>query len=124
LYVPTLPGAEPRLQRRYSHLVVSQLSAAQRLAPGVHAPPTLAKGFATTQAAWRFYGNERVALPELCAALIDHARASVPACCDAWVLVVNDWSNLHYNGHASKRDRVARCRWATTWATRCSRRWP
>lgn len=107
MYVPTLPGAEPRLQRRYSHLIVSQLSAAQRLASGVHAPPTLAKGFATTQAAWRFYGNERVTLPELCAPLIGHACSSVAECCDAWVLVVNDWSNLHYNAHASKRDRVA-----------------
>lgn len=106
MYVPTLAGAEPRLQRRYTHLIVSQLSSAQRLASGVHAPPTLAKGFATTQAAWRFYGNEQVTLPGLCAPLIEHACSSAAACCDEWVLVINDWSNLHYNQHESKRDRV------------------
>jgi hypothetical protein len=107
LYVPTLAGAEPRLQSRYHQLIVSQLSSAQRLAAGVHAPPTLAKGFATTQAAWRFYSNERVTLPGLCAPLLEHARASVPECCDQWLLVVLDWSNLHYNSHVSKTDRVA-----------------
>jgi hypothetical protein len=107
LYVPTLAGAEPRLQRRYHQLIVSQLSSAQRLAAGVHAPPTLAKGFATTQAAWRFYSNQRVALAALCAPLIEHARDAVTDCCDDWLLVVGDWSNLHYNGHESKADRVA-----------------
>jgi Transposase DDE domain len=107
LYVPTLAGAEPRLQRRYHQLIVSQLSSAQRLAAGVHAPPTLAKGFATTQAAWRFYSNEQVDLPTLCSPLIEHACTSVPECCDEWVLVIGDWSNLHYNGHESKSDRIA-----------------
>jgi Transposase DDE domain len=107
LYVPTLAGAEPRLQRRYTQLIVSQLSSAQGLAAGVHAPPTLAKGFATTQAAWRFFSNERVTLPGLCSPLLEHARTSVPECCDEWLLVVLDWSNLHYNSHESKADRVA-----------------
>jgi Transposase DDE domain len=107
LYVPTLAGAEPRLQGRYHQLIVSQLSSAQRLAAGVHAPPTLAKGFATTQAAWRFYSNDRVTLPGLCAPLLEHARTSAAECCDQWLLVVLDWSNLHYNSHESKTDRVA-----------------
>jgi hypothetical protein len=106
LYVPTLAGAEPRLKRRYHLLIVSQLSSAQRLAAGVHSLPTLAKGFATTQAAWRFYNNERVTLPGLCTPLIEHARTSVPECCDDWLLVTLDWSNLHYNGHESKADRI------------------
>jgi hypothetical protein len=85
---------------------VSQLSSADRLAAGVHAPPALADAFATTQAAWRFYGNERVGLPDLASPLIEHARHAVPVCCDEYVLEVNDWSNLHYNGHDSKTDRV------------------
>jgi hypothetical protein len=106
LYVPTLAGAEPRLQRRYHHLIVSQLSSAQRLSAGVHAPPTLAKGFATAQAAWRFYSNPRIGLPELCSPLLDYARDSLPQACDQWGLVVLDWSNLHYNGHDSKTDRI------------------
>jgi hypothetical protein len=88
--------------------MASQLSSAQQLAAGVHALPIpLAKGFAATQAAWRFYGNERVTLPMLCAPLLDHARQSVEQCCDQYLLAVLDWSNLHYNGHDSKQDRVA-----------------
>ena len=104
--IPALAGAEPRLQRRYHHLTVSQLSAFQRLAAGVHAPPTLAKGFATSQAAWRFYSNPRIGLPQLCRPLIEHACDQVPRDCQEWVLSVLDWSNLHYNGHDSKADRV------------------
>jgi hypothetical protein len=107
LYVPALAGAEPRLQRRYTQLIVSQLSSAQHLAAGVHAPPTLAKGFATTQAAWRFYSNQRVSLPGLSAPLLEHARISAAECCDDWLLGILDWSNLHYNSHGSKTDRVA-----------------
>ena len=85
---------------------MSQLSSAQTLAAGVHAPPTLAKAFAATQAAWRFYSNNRVALTTLCGPLIEHARAEVPGRCGRWLLVVLDWCNLHYNGHDSKHDRV------------------
>ncbi len=105
--ISALAGAEPRLQRRYHYLIVSQLSATQRLAAGVHAPPTLGKGFATTQAAWRFYSNEHMGLPQLCGPLLEHACEQVPQCCQEWVLSVLDWSNLHYNGHESKADRVA-----------------
>jgi hypothetical protein len=85
---------------------MGQLSATDRLAAGVHAPPGLmAEGFATTQAAWRFYGNERVGLPLLCEPLIDHARRASAECCGQRTLVVLDWCNLHYD-HASKPDRV------------------
>jgi hypothetical protein len=76
------------------------------LAAGVHSLPTPAQGFATTQAAWRFYGNPRINLPQLCRPLIEHARATAPQCCDDWLLVVGDWSNLHYNSHSSKSDRI------------------
>jgi hypothetical protein len=86
---------------------MGQLSASVRLAAGVHAPPgSLASGFATTQAAWRFYGNPRVKLPELCQPLLSHAREAVADCCDKRLIVPLDWSNLHYEGHGSKQDRV------------------
>ena len=85
---------------------MSQLSSAQAQAAGVHAPPTPAEGFSTTQAAWRFYANGRVTLPALCSPLVEHARDAVSGCCDRWALVVLDWCNLHYNAHASKADRV------------------
>lgn len=104
--LPALTEAEPRLQRRYHYLIVSQLSSADRLAAGVHALPALVDSFATSQAAWRFYSNLRVKLPVLASPLIEHACQAVPDCCDDYVLVVNDWSNLHFNGHDSKTDRV------------------
>jgi hypothetical protein len=86
---------------------MGQLSASDQLAAGVHAPPgLLAGGFASAQAAWRFYGNERVKLPELAEPLLIHARQAVADCCDQRVLAVMDWSNLHYGNHGSKHDRV------------------
>ena len=66
----------------------------------------MAKAFASTQAAWRFYGNPKVTLPRLVQPLLQHARAAVPTQCQAYALVVHDWSFLHYNQHTSKRDRV------------------
>jgi hypothetical protein len=86
---------------------MGQLSSHDRLAAGVHAPPGLmAEGFAATQAAWRFYGNDRVGLPMLAGPLLDHARAAVPAACDGRALVVLDWCNLHLGGHDANADRV------------------
>lgn len=104
--VPDLPGAEPRLQRRYKRLVVSQLRPADRLAAGLHDPGTGAGPFAAVQAAWRFYANGSVTLPQLAGPLLDCARAAAGACCDRHVLVVLDWSPLHYGSHGSKADRV------------------
>jgi hypothetical protein len=113
-----LPGAEPRLQRRYKKLVVSHLRPADRLAAGLHdaaCPPDGADGagaaagagqFAATQAAWRFYGNGSVALPQLAAPLVGCGVAGARSACDRHVLVVLDWSPLHYGSHRGKRDRV------------------
>jgi hypothetical protein len=105
--IPQLPGAEPRLQRRYHQLVVSHLSSAQTVAAGLRLPPGSAHAFAATQAAWRFYTNPGVALPDLAGPLVECARAGVAASCDQYVPVVLDWSPLHFGGHGSKRDRVA-----------------
>jgi hypothetical protein len=106
--IPELPGAEPRLQRRYHQLVVSHLSSAQRVAAGLRAPAAgdAADPFAATQAAWRFYANPNVGLPELAAPLVACARAAIRAACDRFALVVLDWSPLHFGGHGSKPDRV------------------
>ena len=105
-YVPALAGAEPRLQRRYHQLVVAHLSHAHRLAAGLHAPSSLAKPFAAVQAAWRFYSNDRISLSRLAGPLIECARSEVPAVCTDWMLVVLDWSNLHFCSHESKAGRV------------------
>ena len=63
--------------------------------------------FAAVQAAWRFYSNDRVTLPQLAGPLIECARADVTTACADWVLVVLDWSNLHFCGHDFRADRVA-----------------
>jgi len=46
-------------------LLVAHLSPAQRLAAGLHPPPSVSKPFAAVQAAWRFYANANVTLPQL-----------------------------------------------------------
>jgi hypothetical protein len=95
------------LQRRYGKLVQEHLAVTQPVAPGPRALPGKArKAFASTQAAWRFYANPRVGPVQLAQPLLDHARAAVAEGCDGYALVVHDWSQLHYNGHPSKADRV------------------
>jgi Transposase DDE domain len=104
--VPSPPLLEPRLQRRYQKLVQEHLAVTDAVAPGLRALPGAALAFASTQAAWRFYGNERVSLVQLAQPLLAGARTAVAEACDAYALVMHDWSQLHYNGHPSKRDRV------------------
>jgi len=106
-YVPALPEAEPRLRLRYTQLVVAHLSHAQRLAAGLHPPPSIGRPFAAVQAAWRFYSNERITLPQLAGPLIECARAGMTTACAERVLVMLDWSNLHFGGHDFRPDRVA-----------------
>jgi len=95
------------LQRRYEQLVMEHLSPAQRVAAGLRSLPALAEGFASTQAAWRFYANENASLPRLAQPLIGCARAQAKPSCRRRLLVVVDWCNLHYKQHASKSDRIA-----------------
>jgi Transposase DDE domain len=85
---------------------VAHLSPAHRAAAGLRADPSLNKSFAATQAAWRFYGNDAVTLPQLAGPPIECAHLDVPDACDERLLVVLDWSNLHYCGHDAKVDRV------------------
>jgi hypothetical protein len=87
-------------------LVVAHLSQADRLAAGLHAPPSLTKPFAAVQAAWRFYSNDRVNLAQLAGPLIDCGRLDVPKACTDWLLVALDWSHLHFCDHDSKADRI------------------
>ena len=104
--IPELPGAEPRLQRRYHHLVVGHLRQADRVSAGLRAPPGVSEQFSAAQAAWRFYANPRVRPGQLAGPLEECGRAGVACSCDAYALAVLDWCQLHYGGHASKRDRV------------------
>lgn len=76
------------------------------MAAGLHPPPSLTRPFAAVQAAWRFYANPSIHLPQLASPVIDCARAGVVDACADRVLVALDWSPLHLGGHDSKEDRV------------------
>ena len=86
---------------------MGHLSPSHRVAAGLNVPPGLGQPFAAAQAAWRFYSNPALTLPQLAAPLVELARAAVPQACDSRVLVVLDWCPLHYGAHGSKADRVA-----------------
>lgn len=94
------------MQDRHLQLIQEHLTPLQAVAAGLRALPHTAGAFASTQAAWRFYRNPRTRLDGLVQPLIDRARQAVPDACDDYTLIVHDWSQLHYNGHPSKDDRV------------------
>jgi hypothetical protein len=105
-YVSPLPSPDPRLQRRYLQLVEGHLTPLDRVAAGLRALPGTAQAFATTQAAWRFFANPRVSLPQLAQPLIHAAQAAVMHDNDRYALVIHDWSQLHFNAHTRKHDRA------------------
>jgi hypothetical protein len=105
-YVSPLPSDDKRLQRRYLQLVQEHLSPVQAIAAGLRALPGTAQAFASTQAAWRFYANPRVTLPQLAQPLIEAARVAVEQDNQHYALVVHDWSQLLFKAHHSKRDRA------------------
>src|SRR5712671_2659461 len=88
-------------------MVQSHAQASQALASGIHALPDTRSVFAATQAAYRFLNNRRVTLRALSKPLVEAARFEVAAACDRWALVIHDWSQLMYPGHAAKQGRVA-----------------
>ncbi len=100
---------EPRLQRRYQQLVTEQMSPTQTVAAGLRALPTGAKAFASTQAAWRFYSNPAVSLPQLVEPLIASAKQMLTDEGGDFALLIHDWSELNYDLHTRKADRIAIC---------------
>lgn len=105
--ITTPPLLEPRLQRRYQQLAQEQLSLTTAVAAGVRSLPGTGQAFASTQGAYRFFGNDEISLPALAHPLLHAARAAVSQECHSYALVVHDWSNLHYPEHTSKEDRVS-----------------
>lgn len=96
---------EPRLRDRYVVLVQQHLHVAAPLTPGLGPPPAEQSTLAATQAAWRFYNNERVTPPALVEPLHQVASRWRQGT-DAWAVVVHDWSALSYPTHTSKGDRT------------------
>ena len=94
------------MSKRYQGLVTSHLSAAHRVAAGLHAEPALSGSLAAAQGAWRFFAHEDTTLPVLAGPLLDCARSAIPDACDGYTLVPLDWCDLHLAGHEAKADRV------------------
>lgn len=76
------------------------------MAAGLRALPGVRKAFASTQAAWRFYGNERSTLEQLAAPLIEAGREALAGSGSRYALIAHDWSHLDYSAHGSKKDRT------------------
>jgi hypothetical protein len=95
---------DKRLRERYLTLVKQHCNSVPHLACGMHALPSAASAFAATQAAWRFFDNDRVKLPDLIQPLLHAARKAVQAAAAPYVLDVVDWSSLHYYSHSDKTD--------------------
>lgn len=97
---------ERRLQTRYETLVKSQMKVASTVAAGPASLPQTAQSAAATQAAWRFYNNERVTLDALAEPLRTAGRQGCANSPAHFVLLACDWSKLDYGTHASKADRL------------------
>lgn len=95
---------DERLGKRWQTLVRSQMHVASPLAAGVKALPNATQSFAATQAAWRFYNNERVELSELIVPLRDYAREQISRSNAPFVLVAHDWCKLSFPGHDFRKD--------------------
>ncbi|MFO0929311.1 MAG: IS4 family transposase [Gemmataceae bacterium] len=80
------------------------MNTVQAIAAGIHSLPSTGTAFAATQAAWRFFHNPRITLPDLAAPLQQAGRDLAAASSSPFALVVHDWSKLDYDGHRSKRD--------------------
>jgi hypothetical protein len=68
--------------------------------------PSQAQAKAHAQAAWRFFHNRHLRLPQLMQPLLELARQQTPLACAAYGLVVHDWSGLDYSAHTDKKDRI------------------
>jgi hypothetical protein len=97
---------EKRLQRRYLTLVEAHMRNVTKLAAGVASLPSLSSAFAATQAAWRFFNNDRVTLPALVEPLRDVGRDALAAAEAPFALLVHDWCKLSFSFADSKRDLV------------------
>lgn len=101
-----LSRVDPRLERRYWKLVSEHSTALKPSAAGLRALPASSKAFASTQAMWRFLGNDQMPRSRLVEPLCSYARESLAAEQPEFVLMVHDWSQLEYRDHDDNHDRV------------------
>jgi len=93
-----------RLQRRYVHLVRAHMSASTRCAAGPALLPGKNHAAAATQAAWRFFNNERVELSALAEPLRQAGREACGQSPSDLVLLTHDWGKIDYKHHSAKSD--------------------
>ena len=105
MIVPVL-GVERRLEKRYVQLVGEHAVCGQTVAAGLRALPGLGKAFASTQGMWRFLDNERVGRTVLVRPLVELVQGVLAAERPEHVLIVHDWSDVHYRKHRGKEDRI------------------
>jgi len=89
--------------------VQQHLSPTQSVAAGLRTLSRTNKPFAATQAAWRFFANERVTLPVLAEPIIAHAREISLVHSSHYALVMHDFSDLNFTTHENKTDRIRLC---------------
>ena len=99
-------GVDLRLERRYWKLVAEHSAALKPLAAGLRALPGAGKAFASTQAMWRFLQNDRMKRTTLMQPLWNYAQDVLETDRPEFVLVVHDWSQLHFRKHEDKEDRI------------------
>lgn len=87
-------------------LVQSHLHSVPKLAAGVASLPSASTAFAATQAAGRFFNNQRVSLSALVEPLRAVGRDRLMASQVPFALLIHDWSKLRFADAASKRDRT------------------
>ena len=87
--------------------MAEHLNSADSVAAGIRALPGVRQAFASTQAAWRFYGNDRITLAQLAEPLIESGREALAEPQVHYALIAHDWSHLDYSEHGSKKDRTA-----------------
>jgi hypothetical protein len=95
---------DERLNKRWLALVHSQMKVASPLAAGAGSMPGVTKAFAATQAAWRFYNNERISLAELIEPIRDYVREQVDVSTAPFVLLAHDWCKLSFPGQRFRKD--------------------
>jgi len=79
----------------------------ETIAAGLRAiPKASTQAFASTQAAWRFYQNEAITLPNLFEPLMSEAHQGLESSSQQYGLVMHDWSRISYKNHDSKDDRL------------------
>jgi hypothetical protein len=95
---------DQRLQRRYVQLVKEHMSSSTRTAAGPSLLPGQSRAAAATQAAWRFFNNDRIEMSALADPLRQAGRDAAAESASDFVLLVHDWCKIDYGNHADKRD--------------------